>query len=104
MGFLLATARDPVVSDFSSTSPTSEFEFYLDNVRFINIVVEGHSNPGLFNHELSSPWLLNPRLFNHELFNHEFLNHGVEKFMVEKFGVEMSFKLVVTFQPQTFQP
>ena len=34
------------------------------------ILVEGHLNPGLF--------------------NHEFLSHGFEKFMVEKSGVEKS--------------
>ena len=34
------------------------------------VKVEGHPNPGLF--------------------NHEYLNHGVEKFMVEKSGVEKS--------------
>ena len=64
--------------------------------------VEGHFNPGLFNHELSNPGLFKPRLFNHELSNTGFFNpihgvekcgvekSGVEKFMVEKSGVEMS--------------
>ena len=39
--------------------------------------IEGHLNPGLFNH----------KFFNPGLFNHEILNHGVGKFMVEKSGV-----------------
>ena len=47
------------------------------------LIVRGHFNPGLFNHELS-----NPRLFNHEFFNPRLFM--VEKSGVERSGVEMS--------------
>ena len=54
----------------------------------LKISVEGHLNPGLF--------------------NHEFLNHGVEKFMVEKSGVEksgveMSSLYMVNYNPGFFK-